>query len=382
MDTLCCAITEKGTQCVARAKTEGRCTRHYHTMVANGPNATAVKELGHKHKLQIKQLGLEYQVKRNAIGTEVTREEHNAITLKINEDQEVDLSALKIRQKHQKFALLIQQNDEIHRTGINPDAEAEQRKAEKRNRDREMRLAAIEGRIDEIHAVWGINPVGVVPAVVNPNENLQAFAADRQNIHTSVTVEKTKQIVREVLKIPVPEGYRWNTRECSKTPGEIVISCKLTPRAAWEMNARYCQEEEIYEMGVGIYGKVLDAVWQYIRESDDKEPLYRILKQEMEDNIGMCAQGNLSRLCNILAGYVDGIAPQESAAEILGREIPKLLELDDVSERFIQAQAILRRVNLPPEEWVPWLEALIDDENHGVEVRVRNVDGDVILTYT
>ena len=151
--------------------------------------------------------------------------------------------------------------------------------------------------------------------------------------------------------------------ECSKTPADIITLCKLTPKAAWQMQSKYCQDENIYEMGNGIYGKVLDGVLQFILKSPDKDDLCKILKQEMEDNIGMCAQGNLSRLCNILAGYMDGIGATESVAEILGRELPRLMEIKDPKQRIEQAVKIFKENNVPIKEWGSWMEPLSEDVN-------------------
>lgn len=184
---------------------------------------------------------------------------------------------------------------------------------------------------------------------------LEAFAMDKQNIHTTQSVNMTKQVVERVLRIPVPEEYRWNMDNVSKTAGEIITECKLTPDEMMEMLNRYIRDDDVYEMGKGIYGKVLDGVWQYICNSPDKADMCRILKQELKDNIGMCAQGNLTRLCNVLAGYMDGIGPQESVSERLGRELPLLMDDED---RVTKAKALMKSLNVPEAEWAPWLEAL------------------------
>ena len=191
-----------------------------------------------------------------------------------------------------------------------------------------------------------------------PANPLAEFAADRQNVHTALSVRIATDVVTRVLRIPVPKEYRWNMNTVSKTVGEIITECNLTPDEMVEMLNRYIRDDDVYEMGRGIYGKVLDGVWQYIRESPDKADMCRILKQELKDNIGMCAQGNLTRLCNVLSGYMDGIGTQESVSERLGRELPLMLEIDDVTERITRAKALLREVALPETEWVPWLEAL------------------------
>ena len=82
----------------------------------------------------------------------------------------------------------------------------------------------------------------------------------------------------------------------------------------------------------------------------------------MEDNIGMCAQGNLSRLCNILAGHMEGIIAQESPVSIVGRKLPKLMEIEDINERIKQAYTHLIESGMPEADWDTWLKVLIQDQ--------------------
>jgi hypothetical protein len=194
----------------------------------------------------------------------------------------------------------------------------------------------------------------------NPNEDLNAFANDNQNVHTTIVVNQTVNVVNKIREIPVPEDFRWNKDKCSKTPADIILHCELTPTATFQMMSKYCSDETIYDMDEGVYGKTLDSVWQYILNSEDKECLIRTLKQEMEDNIGMCAQGNLSRLCNILAGYIDDVVPVENVSDVLGRLFPPLLDIPDVDTRIETAKNILKNVGLPPDRWNDWLESVIE----------------------
>lgn len=216
------------------------------------------------------------------------------------------------------------------------------------------------------HPRWGPvlrgEPVPAAPAPRAPPPppvgDLAAFAADRQNVHTEQSVALTKTVVDRVLKIPVAKEYRWNRKEVSRTPAEIIWACRLPPSVALQMMQKYCAADNVYEMGPGIYGKVLDGVYAYIKESPNKKDLYKILRAELTDNLGMCAQGNLTRLCNVLAGYLEGIGSQESPADRLGRELPKLMEIADETRRMEVARGVLRDTGLPETEWAPWLEAL------------------------
>lgn len=193
-------------------------------------------------------------------------------------------------------------------------------------------------------------PVGELAKIVN----------DPQNVHTKPVVKLVIETVERVLKIAVPPEYRCRKGEVSKTPGEIIAECHLGPKTVIQLISRYTAAEDIYGLGERIYGRVLDAVWQYIKNSADKEDLKKILKQELLDNIGMCLQGNLSRLCNVLAGYLDGIGPQEPAAEVLGREFPKLWDIDDDEERVAEGMKILDRVGvMEMKVRNEWLEAIM-----------------------
>jgi hypothetical protein len=82
----------------------------------------------------------------------------------------------------------------------------------------------------------------------------------------------------------------------------------------------------------------------------------------MIDNVGMCAQGNLSRICNILAGYMEGVGAQESLSELLGRLLPPLMAIEDATERIRQACVILSENKVPQSEWDTWMEPFMEEE--------------------
>jgi hypothetical protein len=112
----------------------------------------------------------------------------------------------------------------------------------------------------------------------------------------------------------------------------------------------------IYEIP-DAYPKALDGVWAYIRSHPEKDELYRRVKDELTDNIGMCAQGNLSRLCNILSGYLDGVIPPVAKGELIQQKI-SAIAMDADGDKVMRGRAILRELDVPEDEWEPWIEAL------------------------
>jgi len=274
----------------------------------------------------------------------------------IIENYLAEFGVIKARHNQALAQLKNAQRQDIRNTGIDPDEPARQRARIEHNR----RIELVRNR-QIANNMLPLEPRAPHLPVV-PQRQLAQFAYDSQNVHTSEAVRQTKDIVARVREIPVPEDYRWNTLIVSKTIGEIITDCRLTDHAAAQMFNQYVSTTAVYDIEEGIYGKVLDSVWQYVKASSDKEDLCKILKNEMQDNVGMCAQGNLSRICNILAGYIDGIGSQESLSERLGRLLPSLMEIEDIAERIRQACVILSENKVPYTEWNTWMDPILEDE--------------------
>uniref|UniRef100_A0A6C0EUG7 Uncharacterized protein n=1 Tax=viral metagenome TaxID=1070528 RepID=A0A6C0EUG7_9ZZZZ len=373
MDTTCVAICSNGERCTVKRKAIGngmRCGVHHNTLLLHGPNTLALMELKYLH----------YRNNRN-IHTDYMRDIDLAVTqeakLHIYQVHSANLRNLQTTYYRDARALKQTHEDEIIRTGVNPDAAANQRRQQKEDQRRqrvadrqELIRQDIARQIQEQAERGNPNFIRHNIAVQNQNmpappavvRRLGAFAADPQNVHTVEAVRQTKEIVEKVRTVSVPEEYKWNTLFVSKTIGEIITECKLTSHAAAQMFNQYVSPVAIYDIEEGIYGKVLDSVWQFVKASPDKEDLCKILKQEMTDNINMCAQGNLSRICNILAGYMEGIGSQETLSERLGRLLPPLMAIEDCLTRIMDAIKILKDNNVPMTDWDKWLDPLKEDD--------------------
>lgn len=368
-DTRCIAIkSTDGNRCSLLAKTEGRCNRHHNGREREGPNRTERNEHNYVYKRQSREILAEQKAAMALLGENPWtehREQASAITRDFNNRYE-RLRDEKIRSYQE---IVDRQRRLTAETGINPDAVQDARRVEEHRLAMEaarhrmemwrvMREAREQQRLQ--HHAGGVAPQQ--QAVIQPREGLAGFANDRQNVHTTVAVRQTMNVIREILKIEVPSEYRWNMKTVSKTVTEIMAECQLTPDSAWQMVSKYCSDETIYDLQPGIYGKVLDCVWQYIQKSDDKECLKKILKSELKDNIGMCAQGNLSRLTNILAGYLQAVVIEESLSDKLGRMLPPLMEIEDIPQRLIAAARVFVEVELPEDQWHAWGQGLLYDQ--------------------
>ena len=180
------------------------------------------------------------------------------------------------------------------------------------------------------------------------DDRLTKFANDPQNVHTTFLVQNIKEAIQIICAIPVDKNV--------KTLFEIISECNLDFPTVQELTVRYLMNEDIYELGPGIYKRVLDSVWQYIRVSANKDEIIKALRQELSDGVGLCAQGNLSRLCNVLKGHLPALdLDLRSKSEQLGSKFSALIGLDD---RLNKGKAILQEMGVPLTEWPEWLDAL------------------------
>jgi len=188
----------------------------------------------------------------------------------------------------------------------------------------------------------------IVPRIQPPAQNGAAFVADNQNIHRESTVKHVTNIFEKLMEIVVPPGQT--------TLGSIITKCALPPKAIIQLTQHYCEPVTIYEIPKA-YPRALDAVWAYIEMHPEKNELYARVRDEMTDNIGMCAQGNLSRICNIVSGYLDGIQPVVSQGELLQNKISAIAS-DGEDRKVERALAVLEELDIPEDQWAPWIEAL------------------------
>jgi hypothetical protein len=351
----CCGIKKDGERCAVLVTDGQRCKTHVKTFEKVGPNQIRRDELKHAHERRMNMI-------RTANAGNRTQPEAERPRLLREFRAHLRTEELHYQEALHALEATIDLETEAN-NGLDADVPYRERQREVERQRRavhEERWRIRNEHLRLLHAQRGAFPNAVqFIDQRQPNGGLGNLARDNQNVHTAVVVTKVKETIQRVLQIPVPPEYQTETL---KTSGEIILECKLTKRSAWQMMAKYCGDENIYELGHGIYARVLNSVWQYIKASPDAADLKKILASEMEDNIGMCAQGNLSRLCNILSGYLDGLVVEtKSRNELIGERFAALMNIDDIDERLSNGHDILREFNVHADEYHAWLMPLTED---------------------
>ena len=195
-----------------------------------------------------------------------------------------------------------------------------------------------------------------------PRGNLQLIALDRQNVHTRAVSQQTNKGLEVLLALQrqrnrtmrAPEWFasKWLVR--SYGPWQAV-SRTVNDMIQW-YNTNTCRA-----LGDQLYRHTLDGLYLRISTHSSEEIKTELNKRVFEEcfeSIGLCCDGHISRLCNVLVGFDDAFEPPVPFGEILQNKMSALFALDiPTEEKLAQAIAFFNEYAVSEEERAPWLEA-------------------------
>ena len=222
----------------------------------------------------------------------------------------------------------------------------------------EIRLMVDKQPIDSVY--WRIMDMVNIWAmrIAGPVENLGKIANDSQSVHSVSATRSTNDGIFILEKQEVPFGQ--------KTVDEIreAWSKKFNPtqvdRLIQDMKD-WGSRPQVMDKKKNIYKSVLRGLWAKIKSFNDAElkaELVKRLFEECSEALGMCADGHVGRLVNVLIGFDEqfksNISPKEyfqnNMALIAKSEVPLAFKID-------QAKKLMDEVDIPQEERDAWLEA-------------------------
>lgn len=218
------------------------------------------------------------------------------------------------------------------------------------------RMGAFERQMQEEQVVFVRDPADGI--------HLAAFAQDPQNVHRSSVQSTTETAIHTLLQHPVPADQDTLTEvhaaltTCSR---HVWQSTRKTMRAQLAVRDAVLLTVPLNYVDVRAfnvsYGELLDHVWARIRSHAHKEDLVLRLAQELNESLGVCSNGKMTRLVNVLQGFDESIAVpsrdafQHKIAALAGRP---------VAGREAAARALFDEYAIPAPEQRDWLEALLD----------------------
>jgi len=199
--------------------------------------------------------------------------------------------------------------------------------------------------LDSWHKVYGAAVLG---------QTLTDLANDNQNVHTGPVNKQTRDNLALITESVVPAGQR--------TLDEILTcwlqhsKCMATLDIVYKDMLYWANVNSVVSEGDWLYRRTLRGLWARIKTFAPtvRSELIMRLWEECSESVEMCAQGHLSRLANVLAGFDQGIV----GARSLQDEMAYISRLDiSVTMKISQANTVMDELAVAEAERAAWLEA-------------------------
>jgi len=118
-------------------------------------------------------------------------------------------------------------------------------------------------------------------------------------------------------------------------------------------------QQNCRQHGDRLYGRVLEGVFHTIMRQPEpvQKELFNRLWEEAWESVGMCCEGHISRLVNVMVGFDDAFKPPVSLGEVLQNKMAAIAA-SGAADALEQAKAFMTELGVSAAEQAPWLEAL------------------------
>jgi hypothetical protein len=209
------------------------------------------------------------------------------------------------------------------------------------------------------------------PAPAQPQGQMARLARDTQNVHTAQVAKQTNGNLELLLEATPFEQQdtlttltKWWMRNVE--PGFDNYWRVMQDVKHWYA-ARTCKKtnDQLYKRVLdGLVAKISRAAEQETWGDDPAkcelfEELVKRVWEECDEAVGMCCEGHLARLSNVLVGFDEAFKPPVPVGEILQQRMSDIAKLKLSPKLKLQkAIAVMDELAIPIAERDPWLEAL------------------------
>lgn len=196
---------------------------------------------------------------------------------------------------------------------------------------------------------------------------LAALARDNQNVHTREVNQQTEDGIRILCNTIVNP-----TQDTRKT---LVGTWCATLPDGWErIYAVYRDVEKWFgtehcrtvppQIPDKLYYRTIRGLVAYILRVDNPETRTELFKrayEECKDSVGMCCDGHLARLVNVLVGFDDAFKPPVSQGDLIQNRMSAISAMSvPADEKIRLAHTFFTELGIGVDERIPWIDALTD----------------------
>ncbi len=201
-----------------------------------------------------------------------------------------------------------------------------------------------------------------VPDRVPLPAGLGQIANDRQNVHTRFVSEQTNRGLEKLLEKQLAYNKSLRTPDwfaakwLPKSYGSWAVVSRIVDDMYRWYNQTYCRTVDDR-----LYRRALDGLYLMIKDTPDedtRQELYKRVFEECWESIGLCCDGHISRVCNVLVGFDDEFAPPVPFGEILQNKMAAIYAMDvETAEKIRQATTFFNEFAVPEADRSAWLDA-------------------------
>ena len=206
-----------------------------------------------------------------------------------------------------------------------------------------------------------VGAVRVGPVPVRGNTRLAAIAQDTQNVHTREVNQQMNTGLEMLTSFPVPPAQKTMSEIVSEMMKRLSINNLDSMLDMFKDMNRWYKTTTCRSPNDNLYKRVLDGLWAKMQSVENvevyKSLLYRLF-QEAWESVGMCCDGHLSRLCNVMVGFDDSFLPPVSLGELLQNAMSAIANKDiETADKINEAMRVFDELAVPVAQRSAWLEA-------------------------
>lgn len=199
--------------------------------------------------------------------------------------------------------------------------------------------------------IWTMTYKGPVP-------DLRDIASSEQSVHTTVVLKATNDGIGILSDISVPDGQ--------KTIAEICLawlrihSSKRVEKVMKDMKF-WGSKPTVMHKSKNVYKDVLRGLWAKIKtyKGELYQELLKRLWEECYESIGLCADGHVGRLVNVLVGFDEEFKNDVSPMVYFQNNIALIADASTPMEfKIQQARKLMDEIGMPEAQRADWLSAL------------------------
>ena len=203
-----------------------------------------------------------------------------------------------------------------------------------------------------------------------PVADLGDISKDGQSVHVREVEKVTGDGIHVLSSIEVPKGNNtlmeiYNAfrstifgDECLVNPQGVKVKLKKVVNDMRDWESR----DKVMSTVDNIYKKVLRGLWVKIKsyEQELRSELIKRLWEECSESVGMCADGHVGRLVNVLIGFDDDFKSKISPMEYFQNNMALISQnaLAPMTFKVEHARKLMDEIGMPEEQRASWLEAL------------------------